>query len=114
MSHEPSFEDVKKYYHGTFRSYIIGFFLSLLLTLAAFGLVAAKFPLALWLPSTIALLALLQAGIQVRFFLKLGSEGKPHWQSIIFAFLILVLLIITLGSLWIMFDLNARLMVMPE
>jgi cytochrome o ubiquinol oxidase operon protein cyoD len=48
--------------------------------------------------------------VQLRFFLHLGQEAKPRWETMIFYFMVLVLLIIALGSLWIMHDLEERVM----
>ena len=42
----------------------------------------------------------------------MGQEAKPRWETLIFCFMVLILLIIVIGSLWIMNDLNER--VMPE
>jgi cytochrome o ubiquinol oxidase subunit IV len=110
MTHEPNLDEIQKEYHGTLKSYIIGFTASLLLTLLAFGLVIAKsFPKHLIILSIVAL-GLIQAVFQLRFFLKLGYEAKPRWETIVFYCMILVLLIIAIGSLWIMHDLNLRMM----
>ncbi|HLB52154.1 MAG TPA: cytochrome o ubiquinol oxidase subunit IV [Chlamydiales bacterium] len=110
MEHEPTLEEVQKEYHGTLKSYLLGFFYCLCLTLASFGLVITKALSLRNLVYALVALALIQAIIQLRFFLKLGHERKPHWQTMIFAFLVLILLIIAGGSLWVMFDLNNRLM----
>ena len=59
---------------------------------------------------TIASFALVQAIVQLIFFLHLGQEGKPHWETFIFFFMLLILMIIVLGSLWVMNDLNERMM----
>ncbi len=57
-------------------------------------------------------LALVQAIFQLLFFLHLGQEAKPRWEMLVFYFMLLVLFIVVIGSLWIMNDLNNR--VMPE
>lgn len=110
MSHEPSLDEVQKEYHGSLRSYLMGFIYCALLTLTSFWLVVSKKLALKHLLYSLVALALIQALIQLRYFLKLGHERKPYWQTLIFAFLVLVLLIIAIGTLWVMFDLNARLM----
>lgn len=108
MSHDLSLKETQKEYHGTLKSYLIGFIASLLLTLISFSLVAGKLLSGYSLIYTIAGLALIQASMQLLLFLHLGREAKPRWETLIFFFMLLILFIIVLGTLWIMSDLNER------
>jgi cytochrome o ubiquinol oxidase operon protein cyoD len=110
MSEELSLKEIQKEWHGTFRSYAMGFIGSLLLTLISFFLVATKLFTTHVTFYIIIGLALLQAAIQMIFFLHVGQEAKPRWETLVFYFMVMVVLIIGLGSLWIMFDLNERVM----
>lgn len=110
MEKELTLNEEQKLWHGSFRSYAIGFTASLLLTGLSFLLVAAKLVPVPYLGYTVAALALVQAVIQLKYFLHLGQEGKPYWETFIFMFMVLILLIVVLGSLWIMYDLNQRTM----
>ena len=110
MTHEPNLNEIQKEYHGNFRSYIIGFTGSVLLTLVSFGLVISKMVTGRALACSIVGLALVQAVVQLHYFLKLGKEDKPRWETLVFYFMLLVLIVIAIGSLWIMFDLDNRLM----
>ncbi|MFI5334659.1 MAG: cytochrome o ubiquinol oxidase subunit IV [Chlamydiales bacterium] len=110
MSHEPDLKQIQKEYHGSLRSYIIGFIASLVLTVLAFGVAITKPLIGRTFIFTIVALALIQAGFQLRYFLKLGYEAKPRWETLIFCFMFLILIVIAIGSLWIMIDLNDRLM----
>jgi cytochrome o ubiquinol oxidase operon protein cyoD len=96
--------------HSTLKSYLIGFGLSLVFTLAAYFLVSEHLLNGWALGASIGVLALLQAAVQLLYFLHLGKEGKPHWNTLVFVFMFLVLLIIILGSLWIMYSLDYRVM----
>lgn len=109
-AHELSLQEMQKEWHGTYKAYWIGFILSLILTSASFGLVAFKGLSGDTLVYTLVALALVQAVVQLIFFLHVGQEASPKWETIVFAFMVLVLLIIAVGSLWIMHDLNARVM----
>lgn len=93
-------------------SYATGFLLSLGLTLAAFMLVwrqtesdgaalGRNFLIA-WL----IVLALAQLATQLVFFLHLGRESKPRWNLTVLSFAAMVVLILVLGTLWIMNNLN--------
>jgi cytochrome o ubiquinol oxidase operon protein cyoD len=108
--HELSLKETKKEYHGSLIAYFIGFILSLILTGLSFLLVAFEVLPPQVLMYTIVGLALFQALIQMIFFLHLGQEDHPQWETMIFYFMVLVLAIIVLGTLWIMYDLNARTM----
>lgn len=110
MHNDLSLKEVKKEWHGTLRSYVIGFLASLLLTAFSFFIVATKVFSGQVLAYTIIGLALVQAVFQLLFFLHVGQEAKPRWETVVFYFMLLVLFIVVVGSLWIMFDLNNRLM----
>lgn len=109
-----SLSETKKEYHGSLKGYIIGFILSLVFTLISFSLVFYEVLPRHTLFYTLPFLALIQAGIQLVFFLHLGKEEKPKWESLVFYFMVLVILIIVLGSLWIMYDLDHRTMQFME
>jgi len=92
--------------HGTAKSYTVGFGLSIALTLMAYALVDRNV-LAGWdLAMAIVGLALVQLVVQLLFFLHLGQESKPRLNLLTLLFALLVLLIVVLGSLWIMSNLN--------
>lgn len=105
-----SLREIQKEWHGTFQSYAIGFVSSLLLTATSFFLVSTKLFSEQILVYLLVGLAIIQAIFQLLFFLHLGKEDKPRWESLVFYFMVMVLLIIVLGSLWIMYNLNDRLM----
>lgn len=97
---------------ATLSLYMGGFVLSLLFTLTAFGLVeyhihshytVFSHP---FLIGATALLALAQFAAQIYFFLHLGRETKPRWKLLVLFFMILVVLIVVIGSIWIMYNLN--------
>jgi cytochrome o ubiquinol oxidase operon protein cyoD len=95
---------------GIFKPYLVGFLLSILLTLAAYAAVAEHLLTGWVLVFALTVLALLQAGVQLLFFLHLGRESKPRWNLVVFLFMVLVLVIIVFGSLWIIHNLNYRVM----
>ena len=107
---ELSLKEMKKQWHGSIKSYAIGFIASLILTSASFLLVMTKTLTGTTLINTIVALALLQAGFQLIFFLHVGQESKPRWETMTFFLMFVILLVIAIGSLWIMNDLNERMM----
>lgn len=110
MSEELSLKEIQKEWHGTVKSYVIGFIASILLTGFAFLAVITKVFRGQALIYTIIGLAFVQAIVQLLFFLHVGQEAKPRWETVVFYFMLLILFIIVVGSLWIMYDLNDRLM----
>ncbi len=94
---------------GTYASYVTGFMLSLALTLFAYLSVTQHLMSTNALVALIIGLALVQFFVQLFFFLHMGAETKPRWKLLVTSFMILVVLILVLGSLWIMYNLNYRM-----
>lgn len=94
--------------------YVIGFILSIALTLTAYAVVTSRAVMGVWLMITLAALALTQVVVQLIFFLHLGNEPKPRWKLAAFLSMLVVLVIIVGGSLWIMYHLDYNMMHMPR
>ncbi len=93
----------------------IGFASSIVLTLLAFGLVKLYLDHNLdvsrnALIAGIIGLAFVQFFIQAFCFLHLGRETKPRWRLLVFGFMVGVVAILVIGSLWIMANLNYHMM----
>lgn len=87
-------------------SYIIGFVLSVILTLLAYSLVVNGV-LGGWnLIYALVGLAVVQLLVQLLFFLHLGRESEPRWNLLVFDFTLVVVIILVVGSLWIMNNLH--------
>lgn len=110
MSHDISLKEMQREWHGTLKAYVIGFVLCVGLTGVAFYLATSDVLQGLQLIYTLITLAIAQSFVQVRFFLHLGQEAKPRWETVSFLFMVHFLLILAIGSLWIMHDLNQRMM----
>ena len=87
-------------------SYISGFVLSILLTLAAYFAVTQHSYTGTMLVTVIIALAIAQVLVQLFFFLHLGKETKPRWKLAVLLTMLVVLGILVFGSLWIMQNLN--------
>lgn len=110
MSGDLSLKETHKEWHGTAKSYAAGFVGSLILTAISFILVITEAVSGPPLIYSLIVLALIQAVVQLVFFLHLGQEAKPRWETLLFYFMLLLLTIIVLGTFWIMFDLDERVM----
>ena len=92
------------------RSYVIGFVLSIVLTLIPYYLVTERVFGDESLVLGVTLFGILQLLVQVVFFLHLHKKSKPHWNMIIFSFTLLIVAFLVIGSLWIMYHLNMNMM----
>lgn len=97
---------IKRHPTATSKSYILGYVYSVLLTLGAYYLIV-KEVLSGWTAAFIILsLAVLQLFVQLFYFLHLDQGKKPRWNMISFFFAVMVVLIVVLGSIWIMVNLS--------
>lgn len=94
------------------KKLIAGFVLSILLTLGAYIIVQihvnsehSVISHAVLIPAILAL-AVAQLIVQMLFFLHLGDESGPRWRLAAFISTIVFVLIIVVGSIWIMNHLN--------
>ena len=97
---------MKHEFRGTLTSYIIGFIFSILFTLAAYFLVVNQSLSGGLLIAAILGLAIIQLFVQLLYFLHMGKEPKPYWNLTVFISFVGIILIIVIGSLWIMYHLN--------
>lgn len=94
------------------RSYILGFILSLALTLVAYFLVQAHVTshhMAFsheMLTFTVLALAVVQLVVQLLFFLHLANESGPRWNLAFFISTVGIVLLIVIAAMWIMYHLN--------
>lgn len=101
-------DDSHKY--GSLKKYAIGFLLCVALSLASFITGIKRLATEATFTWIIAILAIVQAIVQLVLFLHLGDEEKPRLNTLIFLFMTLVLVVVIFGSLWIMESLNYQMM----
>ncbi|HSW87797.1 MAG TPA: cytochrome o ubiquinol oxidase subunit IV [Candidatus Saccharimonadales bacterium] len=88
------------------RLYITGFILSLVLTIIAYLAVVNHVFAGEIIVLVILVLAVIQLVVQLFFFLHLGQESKPRWNTIFFISTVCMILVLVIGSIWIMNHLN--------
>jgi cytochrome o ubiquinol oxidase operon protein cyoD len=96
--------------HGATRLYLAGFVLALTLTAIPFGLVAARVLTPTTILAVIAVAALAQIVVHLRFFLHLDLKPSSLDRALVLCFAAVLIVIMIGGSLWIMCDLNYRMM----
>jgi cytochrome o ubiquinol oxidase operon protein cyoD len=107
-------------HYGSLTSYILGFTISAVFTLAAYAMVEyhvisehAAFSHA-FLVALVLVFAIAQMCVQLIAFLHLGRESTPRWNLIVFAYAAVLLLALVLGSIWIINNLNYNMMMTPQ
>lgn len=95
---------------GTYKSYGLGYLLCIVLTLAAYIAVVRQIFTGWVLGGFVIALGVLQIVVQLFLFIHLNAEHKPRWNTIMFLFMLLIIAIVVIGSLWIMANLNYRVM----
>ncbi|QAY67367.1 cytochrome o ubiquinol oxidase subunit IV [Paenibacillus protaetiae] len=88
--------------HGSLKSYVFGFVLSIVLTIIPLVVVMndlmshdATFVL-------ILIMAVLQFVVQLFFFMHLREEKKPAWNVMALILGLIIVITIVVGSVWIM------------
>ncbi|MBP0637560.1 MULTISPECIES: cytochrome o ubiquinol oxidase subunit IV [unclassified Cupriavidus] len=98
--------------HASFKSYLIGFVLAVVLTVIPFKLVmdgTMDKGTILWI---ILGMAAVQILVHLKYFLHLDTSSEQRSNVIALLFTALILVIVVAGSLWIMYNLNANMMPM--
>jgi len=97
--------------HGSFKEYMTGFLLSVVLTAIPFWLVMGS-PLADKQLTTMIVVAfaVVQIFVHMIYFLHMNTRSEGGWNMLALIFT-LVLVVITLsGSLWVMYHMNTNMM----
>ena len=95
---------------ASFRSYVTGFILSIVLTVAAFALVmtgAFSRPVVL---AGIFTAAVVQILVHLHYFLHLNTSSAMRWNVMALLFALLIMILFVGGTIWIMYHLQLRMM----
>jgi cytochrome o ubiquinol oxidase operon protein cyoD len=97
--------------HGSFRSYMIGFVLSVVLTAIPFWLVMSGALGSNQLTAlTVMAFAAVQIVVHMIYFLHMNGRSEGGWTMMALVFTIIIVVIALAGSLWVMYHLNANMM----
>jgi len=97
-----------------FGIYTVGFVLAVMLTAISFWVANTTL---LWPPGVamgLVVLAIAQMGVHLVFFLHITTGSDNTNNVLALAFGVLVVLLVVVGSLWIMRDLNSNMTITPE
>ncbi|WP_118985116.1 cytochrome o ubiquinol oxidase subunit IV [Photorhabdus sp. CRCIA-P01] len=97
--------------HGSLKSYLIGFVLSVILTVIPFWMVMDGSASHATILTTVVGLAVVQILVHFIYFLHMNTSSEERWNLVALLFTILIIGIVVVGSLWIMYNLNINMMV---
>ncbi|MQY43599.1 cytochrome o ubiquinol oxidase subunit IV [Epibacterium sp. SM1969] len=97
--------------HGSFKTYVIGFVLSVVLTIIPFWLVMGE-PIEskAWIVAIIFIFGGIQMIVHIHYFLHVNIKAEEGWQAMSAGLTILLLMIVLSGSIWVMFNLQENMM----
>ena len=96
--------------HGTYRSYLIGFVLSVVLTAIPFAVVMTG-ALPNWAAIAVVVgFAVVQIVVQMIYFLHMSPKSEGGWNLLALLFTLIIVVIVLSGSLWVMHHLNSNMM----
>ncbi|TXR53817.1 cytochrome o ubiquinol oxidase subunit IV [Reinekea thalattae] len=96
--------------HGSVKEYVIGLLLSIVLTVIPFLMVANEVGPAQLLIPVILICAVAQILVQLIFFLHMNTSSEQMWNTTSAVFVVVIVAIILVGSLWIMQHLNHNML----
>lgn len=97
--------------HGTFKGYLTGFILSVILTAIPFWLVMGEvLDSKLFAAVLILLLAAVQVVVHMIYFLHMNTRAEGGWSMTALIFTLILVAIMLCGSFWVMYHLNTNMM----
>ena len=97
--------------HGSVKTYMTGFILSIILTVIPFGMVMNGSASHAVLIGTVLVTAVVQILVHLVCFLHMNSKSDEGWNMTAFVFTVLIIAIVVIGSIWIMWNLNYNMMI---
>jgi cytochrome o ubiquinol oxidase operon protein cyoD len=99
--------------HGTFRGYMTGFVLSVILTAVPFWLVMGDV-LGDTLRTSILIMALaaVQIVVHMIYFLHMNTKSEGGWTFLALVFTLTLVVITLVGSIWVMYHMDQNMMPM--
>ena len=96
--------------HGSFKTYMIGFLLSVVLTAIPFWLVMTGALPAAATGLIITAFAVVQIIVHMIFFLHMNHKSEGGWNMLALIFTLVIVVIAVAGSVWVMYHLNTNMM----
>lgn len=102
--------DSEDHDEGSFKTYMIGFLLSVALTAVPFWLVMTGTLAPAITGLIITGFAVVQIVVHMVFFLHMNHRSEGGWNMLALIFTLVILVIAVAGSVWVMYHLNVNMM----
>ena len=99
--------------HGTLKSYMTGFVLSVILTVITFWLVMNHVMDKISTSILVVSCAVVQIVVHMVYFLHMNSKSENGWTLMALIFTVILVFITLIGSLWVMYHMNRNMMPQP-
>ncbi|WP_328185279.1 cytochrome o ubiquinol oxidase subunit IV [Marinobacter sp. OP 3.4] len=111
-SHVPDHtHDAHEASHGSVKSYLVGFVLSVILTVIPFwAVMTGAFEKSTLIP-LVVILAIVQVVVHLKYFLHLDFSPASRASTFAFLFSALIIVMVVGLSIWILYSANAMMMV---
>ncbi|PZP40090.1 MAG: cytochrome o ubiquinol oxidase subunit IV [Pseudomonas fluorescens] len=101
--------------HGTLNTYLIGFALSVFLTIIPFWLVMGRplegvFDTNVPVAFLLLAFAVVQMVVHMVFFLHMSPKSEGGWTLMALFFTLILVVIVMSGSMWVMYHMNTNMM----
>jgi cytochrome o ubiquinol oxidase operon protein cyoD len=111
MSDHIQASDEHSDYHASVKGYLTGFLLSVVLTAIPFWLVMAKVLPTSGITALVVLgFAAVQIVVHMIYFLHMNTRVEGGWSMLALLFTAVLVLIMLVGSIWVMYNLNTNMM----
>ena len=101
--------------HGTFKGYMTGFILSVILTAIPFWLVMGGLLDSKLLTAVLVMgIGVVQIVVHMVYFLHMNPRSEGGWTMMALIFTLIIVGIAIAGSLWVMHHLNTNMMPMTH
>ncbi|CAI0713514.1 cytochrome o ubiquinol oxidase subunit IV [Serratia proteamaculans] len=97
--------------HGSVKTYLIGFILSIILTVIPFAMVMSGTASHSTILAVVVGMAVIQVVVHLVYFLHMNTSSEERWNLVALLFTAMIIGIVVVGSLWIMYNLNINMMV---
>ncbi|WP_192458151.1 cytochrome o ubiquinol oxidase subunit IV [Musicola keenii] len=97
--------------HGSVKSYLIGFVLSIILTVIPFSMVMNGTTAHSIILLTVLGCAIVQILVHLVYFLHLNTASEERWNVVAIVFTVLIIAIVVVGSIWIMMSAHHNMMI---
>lgn len=94
---------------GSVKQYVVGFIISIILTVIPFGMVMGGMPKGITV-AALVITMFAQVWVQLVFFLHMKREDAQRWHIASFWYTFLTIAILFVGSVWILSELHSFMM----